>query len=344
MDIYYMKQDALDLLKANMDTLYKNYFTQYSIDWFYNFCKENDIEEPFEKFRTVEDFSLAELNADRLLGAIDAENCKIVYEMLKGISPVQASDERLWTGMCHKNFYEYIRKRFGYAASSMKKKDTDISTIMSRFMFQGTGRNGYLRNVIGKCWWVGKALYTPENPDDTFHKLTILGCNDFNSKVTELFYNYKSNNSENVLSGIIDGIDRVNQNGGSIIVREELRPTLQYINALGGSEVLDCMSEEEISNIFFNQVMKIRHGELKAEEFISDVVEEEDEENNEEATIEKIADFGSKLKCANIESGEEKMFTVLESALPTHVWIGHKIGDTLILGGQEYEIMDISNN
>ena len=43
MDIYYMKQDALDLLKANMDTLYKNYFTQYSIDWFYNFCKENDI-------------------------------------------------------------------------------------------------------------------------------------------------------------------------------------------------------------------------------------------------------------------------------------------------------------
>lgn len=69
-------------------------------------CGEN----PFIEFAEIDNFELADLSLPK--GQIDAENTKILYSKLRNkITPSQASDERLWAGLCNSTFYSYLKDR-----------------------------------------------------------------------------------------------------------------------------------------------------------------------------------------------------------------------------------------
>ena len=110
MKLYIMKRDALETLKANIPLVYGKYFTESTNKWIYDICGEN----PFIEFKDVTEFELASLNSGLTPGEIDLANCKIIYEKLMFLSESQASDERLWAGLAHTTFYEYMRERWGY--------------------------------------------------------------------------------------------------------------------------------------------------------------------------------------------------------------------------------------
>ena len=99
MNIYFMKQPALEYMKTNMGVLYKNYYQFNSPVW----IDELFDYDPFEVFTTIPDFELADLNLQP--GEIDLQNCKILYSKLKDLTDSQAADERLWAGLCNKTFY-----------------------------------------------------------------------------------------------------------------------------------------------------------------------------------------------------------------------------------------------
>ena len=139
MKIYFMKREALNFLKANMDRLYTNYFQKDDNSWIEQEFGDN----PFVFFMDVPNFELAPLSDDRSAGEIDLLNCKIIYENLKSLSESQASDERLWAGLCNGVFYKYLRRRHSYTTAGLKKKDTDVSGILSRFFFSGGTRGGF---------------------------------------------------------------------------------------------------------------------------------------------------------------------------------------------------------
>ena len=106
MKLYFMKQDAVDFMKHNMERLYTHYYQDKTNDWMEREYGSN----PFSEFMEVPDFELAEIDA-MSVGEVDFENCKILYNNLRSLSESQCSDERLWAGLCNGTFYDYMRRR-----------------------------------------------------------------------------------------------------------------------------------------------------------------------------------------------------------------------------------------
>lgn len=274
MKLYFMKQKALNYFKVNMGRLYVNYFQKSDNTWMTDEFGEN----PFNYFIDVPDFELTSLTDDKTIGEIDFLNCKIIYENLKAFSESQASSERLWAGLCNGTFYNYLRKRYGYDNVGLKDRDKDCSGVVSRFFFSGGTRGGFYRNAIAKCWWVGRATYDKTNITNHFEMLDALGANDLTTKISDIFYSNTFASNPVILRGICDALKFYNDRGIKLRMKEEIRPALQYLNAVGGATLLDVLTSEEIKNLIVKRISELLKGITNG---IDIPVSDEDELENE---------------------------------------------------------------
>lgn len=239
--LHFMKQAALDNLKANLPRAYQNYFTENNSDWIKKFCND---EQPFEEFKSVKDFELSpEIESSRA----DFENCKIIYTNLKFLTEVQAADERFWAGLTRSNFYNYVRARYNYNAN--ETKENPVVSVERNFFFSSGTKVGNITNALAKCWWMGRLLYD-EKSANHFEKLDKLGAAQFSSKILEILKRSFSAN-QNILNGIVKFFAQY-QN----LTREEWKKTLQHLNKIGGNVILDCLNEDEIAKILIDYAEK----------------------------------------------------------------------------------------
>lgn len=253
MILYFMKQSALDYITANIKTLYINYYREKTNQWIYDLFEYD----PFEKFMEVPDFALAPVFSKR--GETELENCRIIYSKLLNVSESQASDERLWAGLCNSTFYDYVRRRWDYDNLPLRDAKKDSEPILSRFFFKGGVSAGKFRNTLSKCWWVGHGVYQ-YRAENKFALLDALGAEDFSTKITDIFYSYSFSSNFTIVSGIIKGWKDMIDKGYKLPPRNYLRPTLQYINALGGGILLDIFDEDEIRKITVDYITLLYEG------------------------------------------------------------------------------------
>lgn len=286
MKIYFMKQKALDFIKSNIGTLYINYYREKTNQWIYDLFDYD----PFELFKDVPDIKLASLENKK--GEVDLENCKIMYKSLLNISASQASDERLWAGLCNGVFYDYLIKRWNYNNLELKDPKKDASTVLSRFFFSGGTRAGFFRNSLAKYWWVGQATYQ-HNSTDKFELLDALGPEDFVSKISDLFYSNTFASNPVILRGICKAWQLLKTKGLKLTVREHFRPTLQYLNAVGGGMLLDILSEDEVKRLFFTYAYQLYNNESVA------IIDEEIDELDFEESVIELNDNIRNIKSKN---------------------------------------------
>lgn len=280
MKLYFMKQDAVDFMKHNMERLYTHYFQDETNEWI---TKEYGSD-PFAEFMEVPDFELAEIDA-MSIGEVDFENCKILYNNLRSLSESQCSDERLWAGLCNGTFYGYMRRRYQYSSKQLKKKETDVSAVISRFFFSGGTRSGFFRNGLAKCWWVGRATFDKDN-ENHFARLDIIGPNDLTTKVSDIFYSNTFASNPTILSGICDALKYFNDHGQSLDEKKHVRAAMQYLNAVGGATLLDVLSQEEICKIMTSRIIEIIKGQPADISF-----EDEDEDQLIEEVLEEDENY-----------------------------------------------------
>lgn len=332
MKIRIMKREVLDTLKSNLEHYIKYYYQSSDNGWLYEVCNC----EPFEEYKVISDFYLADLTQKP--SKIDFDNCKILYENLSFLSESQACDERLWAGLCHDVFYKYLRERFKMQSNMILKDKNPLGNVKTRFFFNGGVRSGLYRNALSKCWWVGYHTWVPEKK--SFTLLDKMGSTDMSTKVSDIFHNYSFINNKNILRGIIEALYYFNNENVAYNMREHVRPSLQYLNAIGGGVVLDEYESYEIKDIMIAQIMN----QLKG---IKSLLDEEDEldEDIEVDTIE----LGDKFKVRYLSgskkdqisnyfivayNNEVKLFPIVEKAL------GHKKGDVLnvVLSNEEVDV------
>ena len=248
MEICFMNGDALFLLKKSLPTTFQNYFGAKDNSWLAKVCGGN----PFVKFRDVPDFELAPLNENLSAGEIEFRNCKILYKHLKFLTPRQAADERLWAGLCHGVFYDYLRRRYKYDVT----EPTAAKEIRTRFFFEATSLTGILRNTLAKCWWTGRAFFDATR-NNVFEKLEILGANDISSKISYILrYSFTANPT--ILNGIVNFFKHFKDEKKSLgALKETLQPAMAELNKAGGARILDCLTETEIAAIMIEYVEKI---------------------------------------------------------------------------------------
>ncbi len=278
MKLYMMKKSALETLKSNMRDIYSRYYIEDTNEWMRDVCDDD----PFIEIADVEPFELADLTLSK--GEIDAKNCKIVYSHLrKYISPSQASDERLWAGLCNGTFYGYLKERWNYIGEIKGDTEKNVGNITSRFFFSGNAvRRGLYRNTLSKCWWVGFNLYDVSNKNH-FWRIDALGFNDFSSKISDIFASNNFSSNINIVDGIIKALLYFREKEIPLKQREHIRASLQLLNAVGGSIVLDGLDKDEIANIVIRNIETILAGDKGALDFngAESYEESEDDEDNQ---------------------------------------------------------------
>ncbi len=343
MKLYFMKKEALDTLKDNLDLVYNKYYTDSDNKWLWNVCGGN----PFIEYKDVPEFRLSNLNVGKSIGEIELENCKLLYMNLKFLNESQASDERLWAGLCHSVFYEYVRKRWDYHKLQPNTQKDAVSNIKSRFFFSGGIRSGLYRNTLSKCWWVGRNTYDMSNKNH-FEKLDIIGSNDISTKISDIFYSNNFSSNPIILDGIVEGIKYFNDEGIQLTVKEHIRPSLQLLNAIGGGVVLDCLSKEDISNIFIENIYSIIQGdEQEVESDDADYTDAEEIGIEEDGLNELYVALGHKVYVRVEETGAEKVIRVDYIQGTTKfpdlakILLGKKVGDAVFYKNSTYIINKI---
>ena len=310
--------------------------------------------DPFVEFKEIQDFQLAPIDSDMSKGEVEFANCKIIYQHLSFLTESQACDERLWAGLCHSVYYDYLRKRWDYDTKSPKTQKEAVSNIKSRFFFSGGTRAGLFRNSIAKCWWVGRNTYDPSNVANPFEKLDIIGSNDISSKISDIFYSNNFSANPVILSSIVKAFKNFKDENTQLSLKEHIRPSLQFLNAVGGGVVLDCLDEDEIADMLIDNIYGILQGDEQGVEIEEESEEYEDmdvdgndiseEESSEDSVEEEYIVIGQKVNVRIKETDEPK--TILVNYLPNSTKIpplaksllGCWIGDEVPFQGKTYII------
>ena len=164
--------------------------------------------------------------------ATDVENIKRVYNHLKGLTESQASDERIWVAFTLSEALEYMKYRW------MPKDDTDK---LDRFFFNNTTKRSLFRNGMARLWWIGYHTYDARRSNP--YELTEFICRDqdFINNLLDIGFASNPMISKASIAVLLDA-----EKSGKTIDRDVVRDISQYINLLGGTYILDCLSYDEI--------------------------------------------------------------------------------------------------
>jgi hypothetical protein len=98
----------------------------------------------------------------------DAENVRRVYQWLNDLTPVQASDPRLWVYLSHAPYADYTAARW-----PIDPESNVTDRIRERYFLEGEGLASLVRNSIARLWWFGY-LTRDTNQADPFELTDVL--------------------------------------------------------------------------------------------------------------------------------------------------------------------------
>lgn len=227
MKIQYLEDDSLVTIKSNLPLLVSN-FAKPDNTWIEAYFGKS----PFMDSKyTVEDFGL-DMSQDRPV-LTEFENVKRVYNRLKFLSDSQASDERIWAGLCLGEFWNYTQYRWDIIKNCTK------SNIEQHFFFGFGARRSLTRNALSRLWWIGRLTYD-EGRD---YELTQFVC-ESSDYIMHILERNTSNNPMIIkafLSAVIDA-----KKEGLAINTNTVGDLSKYLNLLGGTYILDCLTYKQI--------------------------------------------------------------------------------------------------
>lgn len=167
----------------------------------------------------------------------DFENAKMIYESLD-ISPQQATDKYFWAGLAFSEAHHYLKHRWGLSNS----KD-----LMYRWITHTNTRRGLFYNGLSRLWWYYKLTYNKDLDDqELFTKMAF----SKSEAIANLLYRNISS-SQNVRMAYMKYVYKLNINN-STNIRFKLREAVKELSLLGGTLVLDSLTEIEIYNYLQN--------------------------------------------------------------------------------------------
>jgi hypothetical protein len=180
--------------------------------------------------------------------ASDGANAIALYERLKALSPVQASDERLWACLSHTHYWTYMQTRWPRGA------DNTFESVQTRWFFKGNSMERLARHGLARLWWGAYATVLRDSAEP--YRLTYTLFEN-----TEIQFGYMERlfgKSRTILHSALDFTDR---NRTRITRRQSLsdwaRETGKLINRVGGVLQLDALSPGEVGEILERHLQDI---------------------------------------------------------------------------------------
>lgn len=171
------------------------------------------------------------------------ENGKKIYEALK-ITPVQASDERLWVFLTHNTFKEYMQKL-------RPIDDKNGRYIQEHYFVPNLG--GLLRNDISLLWWLFHFTVQQDNPKDKY-ALTkeLFSMRDY----MRTLFGGLIGRALGVRHGVLEFVS----NNGPLFQDEKqdkVRFIIKMLNQKAGPTLISFLSKKEVAELLQNNIRKI---------------------------------------------------------------------------------------
>lgn len=188
---------------------------------------------------------------------LDVENAITLYESFGNLTEVQASDERLWTYLCHVDLREYVIMRWPLKItpeeieSDGNAKQRAISYILEHWFVGGSSR-GLRRNALARLWWATHLTVAPweRNPErfaslhsDDKYRLTrtMFATQDIFQQVLER----SIGRDDSILITVLDCIADL-EKGGRLPVRDEIREVMKELNLISGVKNLTLLTQKDL--------------------------------------------------------------------------------------------------
>ncbi|MGP1585769.1 MAG: DUF6339 family protein [Schwartzia sp. (in: firmicutes)] len=241
MKIQFVSYDNIDLIKSNLQT-WAEHFRADSSDRL-----AEELEMPLfidSKFEKVLDFAL-DMSAEKPFQT-DAENAKRLYENFCFLSESQASDERLWAGLCLGPFWNYVKYRWDIDAKCT------VQQIRQHFFFGFGARRSLTRNALSRLWWIGRLTQDTTRRDPW--ELTRFVCSNADYIMHILERN--TSNNPTIIRGFLTAVIDAGAHGLRIDTNT-VGALAKYLNLLGGVYILDCLSEQRIYEKIYEKVKEL---------------------------------------------------------------------------------------
>lgn len=249
----YMKLDALEQLKKDIPREIERYRNdEVWLDGYFEnssyYLPSNMIVEKVELKKPDEN------SKDK--SKYDIDNTIAFYSAMRELKVVQASDERLWSLMCHKDYWDYMRSRWSIeecnnedaeeVGGAAKKNSKD--RIIERYFFQSNRARALVRNGIARLWWYGYMTYD-EKREDPFEltKILLRRHDDAQGLLERSFPHNKK-----ILHAILSVLPKY-----EYISRDKFRSLLKSINRIGGVTILDTLDEQDLISMVENKLIEI---------------------------------------------------------------------------------------
>lgn len=244
-----MTSKAVSYIKNNIGEVKQHYLNRDNPQiW----LKEALTEEPFvetDLFTDLDDFQLSVSN--------DVDNIKKIYSNFIELNDSFASDERLWAGLSHTTFYDYVLDRFPLVGKNVE------NDILNHFFFRIAKPRCYMVNTLSRLWWIGRLTYCSERENK--YELLDYISHDINGYAFTLYGSNWSNNKE-TLNSFFNAIFAFEKDHRTSVKRELFNDAIKYVQCLTGKIILDaCDSDYIFSKVYEYLVNRSKVIEAQAE-------------------------------------------------------------------------------
>ena len=350
MILNFMKNAALDMLDADIPNNISRYNS--AEKWIDTYFEEKGIGKyAFSTGIAVPDVSLIAGDS-----STDFENSKILYEAFKGsLSPVQASDLRLWAYLAHDTFWDYMRKRWAIdIVSDDDDEDTgmnkSIARIGSRYFFKASKGKAFVRQGIARLYWGAYLTYDETNAAAPY-------------EITEYFFSKQdifAVSTEHALArnkALLIGVLKALKDYGDL-KRKDIRKFFIKLNQAGGIVVFDSLTIDSAYTLAQKILFEVISENEKEEKGMGsesntassakDVssVPDRDKPNGEyppEVKQEQCVQSDSRIVAENVKTGAKMPIAVKQHKIQTKPdLVGLKVGDIFRIRKNIWKILKIN--
>lgn len=180
----------------------------------------------------------------------DYNNAVMLYESLKYLSPLQASNSNLWAYLTHVTYYDYMLDRWKIDKEEVNEKS--LNRIQERY-FCKNSRRGLLRNGISRLWWATYLSYDEENEKDPYEYTKLLFSEEelFTGLLEREFSMCKP-----VVLGVLKCFKEYVDKFNTLPSRELRRGLMKYLNFQGAIVVYDILNVDEVYAMVNSYIIK----------------------------------------------------------------------------------------
>lgn len=182
---------------------------------------------------------------------LDLENTKALYTALKHLTPVQASDERLWAYLTHVTFWPYMTAR--WPAAQYEGKSRFGENIQERYFFMSDRPRALVRNGLARLWWYGHSTYDATRSDPFELTAVLLKNLDVAQTILERAFSRNLIVAHAILSLLLQR----EKSGKPFYERENVRDLAKFIVQIGGVTIVDALDAAEIAQIAETKIDEI---------------------------------------------------------------------------------------